>query len=95
MNRDTMAHIIQTWLTNGQDLLVRQLQALFGMYNSTCFALQGVVSQRRYVPYGLLGKILAYMGRRFVELKDSENGEAMPVMRYEDEDGAVQLKQAA
>lgn len=82
MNRDTWAHIIQTWLNHGEDLKVRQIQTLFGMYNSMAFAMDGVVSQRRYVPYGLLSKILAYMGRRFIELKGSDNGEKMPVMRH-------------
>ncbi|MDP2624722.1 MAG: proline dehydrogenase family protein [Candidatus Peregrinibacteria bacterium] len=82
-NPDTQAHVIQTWLNTGQPPSMRQLQSLFGMYNSRRWALNSLgVKQRAYIPYGLLDKILAYMTRRFKELQDADGGNDMPVMNY-------------
>lgn len=82
-NVDSIAHIIQTWMNNGQVPSARQIQTLLGMYNPLRFALTEFVQQKGYVPFGILGKILAYMARRFKELKKAEGGKKMPVMHHE------------
>ncbi len=89
MNPDTIAHIMQTWLSNGEDLEERQIQTLFGMYNSLSLALKTFVSHRRYVPYGLLGKIIGYMRRRFIELQRSQGGKQMMKVRHNDTEPGV------
>lgn len=82
-NVDSIAHIIQTWMNNGQVPSERQIQTLLGMYNPLRFALTEFVQQTGYVPFGILGKILAYMARRFKELKKAEGGKKMPVMHHD------------
>lgn len=77
-NPDTIAHILQTWINNGEDLTQRMLQSLFGMYNARRIALAEISKHRAYVPYGFLAKMLAYMSRRFVELKKTSGGKNFP-----------------
>ncbi|MFH1759318.1 MAG: proline dehydrogenase family protein [Patescibacteria group bacterium] len=81
MNPDSIAHIIHTWQENRQDPTQRQIQTLFGMHDPLKFALTDITDQQVYVPYAPLEKILAYMTRRFIELKESQKG-AMPIMEY-------------
>jgi len=83
MNPDTIAHIINTWRVNNRDPNERKIQTLLGMDDSLKFALTGMMNQQIYIPYAPLDKIIAYMIRRFIELKDSQKG-AMPIMEYHD-----------
>ncbi len=82
MNPDTMAHILQTWLNKGENITERQIQMLFGMYNSLQKVLRKLTSMRVYVPYGILGMILDYMGRRFVEYERVQRAGGMPESRW-------------
>ncbi len=87
MNPDTMAHIIQTWLNNGENITERQIQMLFGMYNSLQKVVRKLTSMRVYVPYGILGMILDYMGRRFVEYQKVQEKGGMPKSQWEYDEG--------
>jgi hypothetical protein len=94
MNPDTMAHIIQTWLNNGENITERQIQMLFGMYNSLQKVVRKLTSMRVYVPYGILGMILDYMGRRFVEYQKVQAAGGMPrsTWKYEEDGPVVQVE---
>lgn len=90
MNPDSIAHIIQNWQQNAQDLAQRQIQSLFGMRDSLKYALSGMVGQQIYVPYAPLKKTLPYMLRRFTELQQLQKG-VLPIMEYNNNGRLIQI----
>lgn len=72
-NENHLAQIIQTWMNHGQIPSERKWETLLGMYDWGKYAFAGVVGQRVYTAYEKLGRILAYMYRRFEELDKSKD----------------------
>lgn len=72
-NENHLAQIIQTWMNHGQIPSERKWETLLGMYDWGKYAMAGVVGERVYAAYERLGRILAYMYRRFEELDKNKD----------------------